>query len=67
MENRQENFICIRCKHFQELAGGCRAFPKGIPNQVLFDNKHNKPLPEQDNNIVFEEGEPLEEILLRNK
>jgi len=42
--------------------GGCNAFPDGIPEQIIFKNKHNKPIKEQKNNIVFEEGESLEEL-----
>ena len=32
-----------------------------IPNEIIFKNKHNKPIKGQKNNIVFEEGSPLEE------
>ena len=60
MQNRQENFICIRCKHFRELSGGCDAFPDGIPWIILETNKHNKPIPGQKNNIVFQRGLPNE-------
>lgn len=67
MENKENNFICAKCKHRRLFYGGCNAFPDGIPEEILLENKHNKPLPDQDNNIVFEEGERLEEILLRNK
>lgn len=36
----------------------CKAFPKGIPDEIYFgSNKHNKIHPEQDNDIVFEKGE----------
>ncbi len=62
MENREENFICIKCQHFRELEGGCDAFPNGIPESILFANKHNKPIPGQNNNIVFERGKSLELI-----
>ncbi len=49
------NLICFKCKHLRELnGGGCDAFPDGIPDEILMKNKHSKPLPEQDNNIVFE-------------
>ena len=64
MENREENFICIKCQHFREFEGGCDAFPNGIPESVLFNNKHNKRLPEQDNDIVFKKGKSLELIRL---
>jgi hypothetical protein len=40
--------------HFE---GGCLAFPDGIPDEIDFNNNHSSPLPEQDNDIVFEESE----------
>lgn len=50
--------ICLECKHFdRESFDGmfCTAFPEGIPEQIIAGlNDHSKPLPEQDNNIVFE-------------
>jgi hypothetical protein len=66
MENRQENFICKKCKHIRIYSGGCAAFPDGIPNIILFNNKHSKPLPEQNNNLVFEKGKSIEEIEMEN-
>tara|TARA_R110000787_G_scaffold149285_1_gene263205 strand:- start:86 stop:274 length:189 start_codon:yes stop_codon:yes gene_type:complete len=46
--------ICNKCIHqLKDLS--CMAFDK-IPNEILLgENDHSKPLPEQDNNIVFEE------------
>ncbi|MDR0814324.1 MAG: hypothetical protein LBN37_01075 [Bacteroidales bacterium] len=43
------NLICFNCIHFCEnnndgLLSGCRAFPDGIPDSVMFVNEHNKPL-----------------------
>lgn len=60
MSPNPETFICFKCKHFREFSGGCKAFPSEIPfgMGVLFN--HDKPLPNQNNNIVFEEGEPTE-------
>jgi len=48
------NLICFECKHFRPEAGGCTAFPEGIPDEILQTNEHSKPLKEQDNKIVFE-------------
>lgn len=48
------NLICNNCKHFDVFGGGCKAFPENIPDEILMENKHDKPLPEQENNIVFE-------------
>lgn len=50
--------ICFDCKHLHdgdELT--CAAFPEGIPEEILYDPdaKHNQPLEDQDNEIVFEE------------
>lgn len=63
MENR-ENFICRKCKHNRLFSTGCAAFPKGIPDEVLFNNKHSEPLPEQKNDLVFEEGKSDDELWL---
>jgi len=48
--------ICFDCKHFRKFEGGCDAFPDidGIPQQILIDNKHDKPIEGQKNKIVFE-------------
>ena len=47
--------ICARCKHRKIY--GCKAFPEGIPADILRTNEHSKPLPDQDNDLVFEEGD----------
>lgn len=50
------NLVCFNCKHFRLFEQGCDAFPNGIPDVITIgDNKHQKPLPNQGNNIVFEE------------
>jgi hypothetical protein len=50
------NLICFRCKNLRKIEGGCNAFPEGIPSEIrIGKNKHKKPLPNQKNNIVFEE------------
>ena len=47
--------ICIRCKHFNFETSMCTAFPDEIPDEIIMgDNDHSKPLPDQENNIVFE-------------
>jgi hypothetical protein len=49
------SLICFKCKNFNQIAGGCKAFPDDIPNEILSgENDHSKPLPEQKNNIIFE-------------
>ena len=58
MQPNPETFICFKCIHQRPYSGGCNAFPE----QIIFKNKHNKPIKEQKNNIVFEEGESLEEL-----
>lgn len=48
--------ICIKCKHFDINSFTCSAFPKEIPEEIIIgDNDHSKPLPDQKNEIVFEE------------
>jgi len=46
--------ICFSCKHYGVTGVGCSAFPNGIPDIIQEKNIHKKPLPNQDNNIVFE-------------
>lgn len=48
------DLICLNCKHYREFTGGCSAFPDGIPEEIGFENKHDKPLEYQKNNFVFE-------------
>lgn len=54
-----------KCKHFlgvkQDEDGElnervvCKAFPDGIPEEIAYgDNLHEKPLPDQGNDIVYE-------------
>ncbi len=47
---------CVFCKHFIERKGpfSCKAFPSGIPEDILQDGfDHSKPYP-NDNGIMFE-------------
>lgn len=54
-----EEPICYKCKHFDENTSTCKAFKGDIPDEILEgDNDHSKPLPDQENEIVFE---PIEE------
>lgn len=50
----EADIICIDCKYL--LKGLiCRAFPNGIPDEIISgENDHSKPLPEQKNDVVFE-------------
>lgn len=48
------NFICFNCIHKRKHEKGCDAFPNGIPDEILMNNKHDKPLKDQGNSIVFE-------------
>ena len=54
-----------KCKHYLGIiqpdgtemteTNYCKAFPKHIPSEIAYgDNKHLKPLPGQNNDIVFE-------------
>lgn len=58
MEPIEDKFICFKCKHWNSFDIGCQAFPDDIPEIIIITNKHNKPLPSQNNNIVFEKGTP---------
>jgi hypothetical protein len=51
--------ICSTCKHFYKDENGlsCRAFPNGIPSEIICRKKnHNKVLPKQRGNWVYETG-----------
>ncbi|MDZ4709352.1 MAG: hypothetical protein SH818_13220 [Saprospiraceae bacterium] len=56
------NLICWTCKHLDDINGGCKAFPDGIPDEVLVSNEHSKRLPDQLNDIVFEEDPELKRM-----
>ncbi len=46
--------VCNDCKHYT-LHLTCKAFPEGIPDEIAFNGMpHEKILPNQKNNIVFE-------------
>ena len=52
--------ICLICKHYTGKFK-CKAFPNGIPDKIMIGkSEHEKPLPEQTNDIVFEQKEPDE-------
>lgn len=46
--------LCSKCKHYWGI-NKCDAFPEEIPEMIFTgDNDHARPLPDQDNNIIFE-------------
>ncbi len=50
----QADLICLNCKNFNKDKFNCKAF-KEIPYQIISgENDHSEPLPDQDNDIVFE-------------
>lgn len=52
-KNSQLITVCINCKHY-EGNFKCRAFPERIPAEIVNgSNDHSKPLPDQENDIVF--------------
>ncbi len=53
------NLICFKCKHWKAFETGCNAFDE-IPDQVLLENKHDKKLKGQKNDLIFEEGTPTD-------
>lgn len=47
--------VCLKCKHFDRFEGGCAAFGDDIPDEITSgENDHKQPLPNQENDIVFE-------------
>lgn len=58
MDVNTETFLCFKCKHLLPYEGGCKAFPDGIPDEIVSGEvEHTQPLPYQTNQIVFEAGE----------
>jgi len=55
MTSIRENHICMRCAHNYSIEFGSKAFPDGIPDEILISGKHFKPVPGQINNLVFHE------------
>ena len=56
-----DDLICFKCKNWNQFDSGCKAF-KEIPYEIIDSNKHDKPLSNQKNDIVFEEGTPHDSI-----
>lgn len=54
--------VCAKCKHFNETEFSCPAFDE-IPLNILSgESDHSKPLPDQNNKIVFSKKITLEDI-----
>lgn len=52
--------ICFECAHFYIETSTCEAFQNQIPREILDgENFHDKPLPGQKNDLVFEPRAPL--------
>lgn len=58
--------ICMLCKHLRNEVRTrfeCDAFPDGIPKVILVgENDHEKPLPDQKNEIVFEPTDRIKQL-----
>jgi hypothetical protein len=49
------DLLCINCKHYNIDKNNCNAFKVEIPYEIYVGlNDHSEPLPEQENNIIFE-------------
>ena len=58
---------CFKCKYYNKEFK-CGAFPNGIPEKVyLNQKKHDKILPNQINNYIFEISDNFKNILILNK
>lgn len=45
---------CFDCKWFGENGLWCKAYPKGIPMDILLNKKeHNEVLPDQEGDYIF--------------
>jgi hypothetical protein len=53
---------CTTCRYYLE-DGRCKAFPNGIPKEILFDNKeHNEVREDQEGGYVFVVAEDLKDL-----
>jgi hypothetical protein len=49
------DLLCIQCKHYNKEKNNCSAFHDIIPYEIYAGpNDHTEPLPNQENNIIFE-------------
>lgn len=45
---------CIRCKHFEIDKTACKAFPSGIPDEILYEGEaHDRIHPKQTGSTTF--------------
>lgn len=52
------DLICINCKNYNIENNNCKAFSIEIPYEIYVGlNDHSKPLPNQGNDITFEQIE----------
>ncbi len=51
--SEQRKIGCLSCK-YNNFDGGCAAFPEGIPFRFAAGQHHDRPTPDQGNDIVFE-------------
>ena len=52
-----EKTPCLKCKlcNSNGLFLFCKAFESGVPDEIINgENDHTEPLPNQENNIIFE-------------
>jgi hypothetical protein len=54
---RINNGICNHCKHINDDGQTCKAFPNGIPSDILTGKFDHKQPYESDNNIQYESVE----------
>ena len=56
------DLLCLNCKHFNPKSNNCAAFSE-IPESIWVGlNDHSTPLPNQGNDIVFEEKRTVVDI-----
>lgn len=54
----------MTCKHFDGKGLKCKAFPEGIPDVIMSGvSGHDKPLPNQRNEVVYTEDKDLSKEL----
>lgn len=52
-------FVCSHCVHYDRVYSKCKAFPKGIPDEIISgQERHINKIPGQTGDLVWESAEP---------
>ena len=54
--------ICNACTRFNSRLGACKAFPKGIPDDIVIFGRDHRTSVLGDDGIVFEQGQSEDQL-----